>query len=147
MMQCKRESGFTLVELMIVVAIIGIIAAIIYPSYVQYVVKSNRSAAESLIMDAAAKQQLYLLDKRTYASTMATLGYSCPGSIQTTVCNNYQQPIAITNVSSSPPTFTITATPVPGGNQAARDTKCAAVSVDQAGTKSISGTSTVSACW
>lgn len=63
----KMQQGFSLIELMIAVAIAGILATIAYPSYTRYVTKSNRSAAESFIMTVSNKQEQYMLDARQYA--------------------------------------------------------------------------------
>lgn len=136
----RIHRGFTLVELMVTVAIVGILAAIAYPSYVQYTVKSKRAAAASFIMGVANKQEQYMLNARQYATTLAALGIAVPADI----ARNYTiaEPIPVT---VTPPGYTITAVPV--GGQAANDTKCGSISIDQAGTKGISGTGTVAACW
>ncbi len=57
----RRTSGFTLLEILIVIAIIGILASIGYPSYQQYIVKANRAAAQQFLLEAASVQQQYLL--------------------------------------------------------------------------------------
>src|SRR5260370_36425527 len=65
--------GFTLIELMIAVAIVAIIAMIAIPSYTAQIVKGRRSAAEAFLMDIAQREQQYLLDVRGYAYSVATL--------------------------------------------------------------------------
>ena len=74
-MQIKKSAGFTLIELMIVVAIIGIIAAIAYPSYQDQVRKSKRTDGHSKIMDAMARQERYYSENNTYTDDMTDLGY------------------------------------------------------------------------
>lgn len=142
--QSRMQQGFTLIELMITVAIVGILASIAYPSYSQYVTKSNRAAAEGFITSVTSKQQQYLLDARVYATDMATLGYTS-ANIPTEVSKNYT--VTLTADNTAPPTYTVTATPIPGGSQASNDTKCGALTLDQAGTKGKSGTGSVADCW
>lgn len=136
----KFKQGFTLIELMVVVAIIGILAAIVYPSYVQYVTKSNRSAAESFLLSVSNKQEQYVLDARQYAATLNALSLVVP----TAVAKHYSVTVAANNA-ATPPSYTITATPI--NTQLANDTKCANLTLDQNGVKGISGTGTVATCW
>lgn len=104
----KHAKGFTLIEIMIVVAIMGILSAIAIPQYKQYVIRGNRAAAQSFMMDVASRQKQFLLDARTYATTVAALSMTVP----TDVSKNYT--ITIEAPAATPPTFTITATPIAG---------------------------------
>lgn len=136
----KFKSGFTLVELMIAVAIVGILAVIAYPSYSRYVTKSNRSAAASFMLIVANKQEQYMLDARQYASTLNALNLATPAEVS----RNYTISIVADNA-ATPPGYTITATPI--GAQLANDTNCANLTLNQTGAKGISGTGSVAACW
>ncbi len=72
----KKSSGFTLIELMIVVAIVGILASIAYPSYTQYVQKSKRTEAMVALMQAAQIQEKYYSQNLRYAKDAAQLSVS-----------------------------------------------------------------------
>lgn len=70
---CPNMQGFTLIEMMIVVAIVGLLAAIAYPNYTDYLSKSRRSEAKTLLMDIAARQEQYFLDNRSYTNDFTDL--------------------------------------------------------------------------
>lgn len=135
----KFQRGFSLVELMIVVAIVGILSVIAYPSYVSYTVKANRAAAEAFILGVSGKQEQYLLDNRSYAPDLATLGLTAPKEV-----SDYYT-VAIGGIGTAPPTYTVTATPT--GTQATNDVACGSVSINQSGTKAVSGGAAVTSCW
>ena len=129
--EMKRARGFTLIELMIVVAVVGILAAIAYPSYMDQIRKSRRAEVQALLMNVSARQQQMLLDTRSYASTVSALNITIPDTVQ----RNYAVTLAVGT--AAVPTFTATATP--SGAQAAD--KCGVplvagvLSIDQSGTK------------
>lgn len=129
----KIQKGFTLIELMIIVVIVGILAAIAVPSYRQYIVKSNRAAAEGFMLTVANKQEQYMLDARSYAPTLATLNLTTP----TEVSKNYNISVA---ASATPPSYTVTAAPT--GAQASNDTACGTLTLDQTGAKT-----PATGCW
>ncbi len=78
----NTSRGFTLIELMIAVAIVSILAAIAYPSYTSYVRKGKRATAQAALLDLASKQQTYLLDRRAYTDTLSNLGFQVPKEIE-----------------------------------------------------------------
>lgn len=80
-MHSPSRRGFTLIELMITVAVVAILAAVAYPSYQDYVRKSHRRSAQSAMMDIANRQQQYLLANRRYATTLAELSYTVPTEV------------------------------------------------------------------
>lgn len=70
----RDRGGFSLIELMIVVAIIGILAMIGIPSYDRYVIRSNRAVAKQFMLQVASKQEQYILDARQYATSITGSG-------------------------------------------------------------------------
>lgn len=119
----QRTRGFTLVEVMIVVAIIGVLAAIAFPSYQTYVQRGNRSQAQQLMMEISSKQQQYMLDARQFTATIGSGGLniaSKDGWTCTATCINSFYSVSVTvDNSATPPTFTVTADPSASASQAA----------------------------
>lgn len=105
-MERNKRRGFTLIELMITVAIVAILAAIAYPSYQQYVLRGNRGAAQGAMMEIASRQQQFLLANRAYASKseLEASGYVLPSDVS----DRYDYEVTLG--SSTLPSFTVTFT-------------------------------------
>lgn len=109
--RANRPRGFTLIEVMITVAIIAILAAIAYPSYTSYIRKGKRATAQAALMDLTSKQEIYLLDRRVYTDALSSLGFAVPSEIQ----GAYTFTITCSPVDCSTPTgYTVTAAPQGG---------------------------------
>jgi type IV pilus assembly protein PilE len=123
--------GFTLIELMIVVAVIGILTAIALPSYQRYIEKSRRVDAKNAILDLASREERYLSVNSTYSNSATALGYGSafPLAINSTGTSYYN--LNVTNATAT----AFTAIAVPTGSQTA-DTTCYSYQVDQLGTQS-----------
>ena len=138
----NKTRGFTLIELMIVVAILGIIAAVGYPSYLEHVKKSRRAEGMGHLLELADRMERFYSDKGTYAG--ATLGTGASDIFPATTDDGHYTLSfvgALDNVS-----FTISATPTPKGKQ--NTDKCHTFTMTSLGVKSVSGGSlSADDCW
>jgi type IV pilus assembly protein PilE len=113
----RRTRGFTLIEVMIVVAIVAILSAIALPSYHEYIKRSSREAVQSELIELAAIQEKIFLNASGYA-TSVTAGYTGQASgglgvpSGTSRDQRYSLSVAVANGA-----FTLTATPVAGSTQ------------------------------
>jgi type IV pilus assembly protein PilE len=114
-MTARPQRGFTLIELMIVVAIVAILAAIAFPSYTQQVRKGRRVDAKSAMLDLAARQEKFFATNNRYSVSGTTLNYgnNFPISLVTGSVTSYTMTVTQVAVTD----YTITATPA--GDQVA----------------------------
>ena len=143
-----RQSGFTLIELMIVVVIVAVLASVAFPSYTQYVTRSHRQAGKNILYRLADRQEQYFIDNKQYASNLSTLGYAADtigvdagGDITTSTDADRVYAVALANTSTT--SYTVVATPQL--RQASKDSACGKLLLTQAGVRSVSGSSTK--CW
>ena len=127
----RSRRGYTLLEVLIVVAVVTVLAAIALPSYTNQLRRFARAEAQSFLTKAAATQQQFLIDRRSYAGNLTALNVVPPAEL----AGKYT--FAVATAAGPPPTFTLTATAT--GLQA--QDACPTLTVDSRGSKS------PNACW
>jgi type IV pilus assembly protein PilE len=128
-----KPRGFTLIELVVVMAVAAILAAIAIPNYTEYVMRGHRSAVQSFISDVASRQSQFFLDRRNYAATVDDLSMTAPADVAA------RYTVAIAVVAGLPAGFVVTATPT--GAQATD--RCGVLTINQAGNR----TAVSTRCW
>lgn len=134
MQHISRSHGFTLIELMIVVAVIGILAAIAYPSYKDYVIRAKRADGKTALLQVQLAQEKYRANHVAYG-TLDQIGasHTSPDGYYTIAI-----PVGSTLDGTN---YTVTAAPT------FADIKCGTLGINQAGTKTKTGTDSVVNCW
>lgn len=139
----QKMKGFTLIEIMIVVAIIGILAAIAYPSYMEYVRKSNRSDAKTALNDVAQQLQRCFTVYNAYNNTACSVHTRLTSGASEILSESRLYAVTLTAV--QPLTYTLTATPRAGTVQV-QDLKCATFTLSHAGARGATGSDSAN-CW
>ena len=133
-----KQSGFTLIEVMIAVVIIGILASIAYPSYTQYVTRTYRDSAKACLSEYAHAMERRYSAKLSYAGEDPKLECASASSLGS------RYTITVTDIAQD--TFTATATPT--ALQAAKETQCGTMSIDQKGQRTATvGETKSNQCW
>jgi type IV pilus assembly protein PilE len=131
--------GFTLIELMIAVAIVAILAGIAYPSYLNQMSTSRRVEGQAMLLEAGSKQERFFTENNIYAASMTALGYQTNN--QATENGWYQVSVTAADATG----YTLQA--VPQGAQAP-DARCGTLSLNAFGVKTESGTAASwQDCW
>jgi len=124
-MKSSINTGFTLIELLIAVAIVGILAAVAYPSYTSFVQDSNRTEAQRELLRLANRQEQVFIDRREYTTDMTAIGANADPYV--TESGNYSIDGTTANDGD---TFILTATAQ--GSQAS-DPGCATLTINEVG--------------
>jgi type IV pilus assembly protein PilE len=139
----QKQGGVTLIELMIVIVILALIASFAYPSYMNYVVDTKRTAATSILLQVADRQQQFFMDNKRFTNDLTNLGFAANPLViaddgrpmASAASSDSTYSVALSNVTAT--TYTITAAPLNG--QAARDAECGSLTLNQALLKGSSG--------
>jgi type IV pilus assembly protein PilE len=135
----KQERGFTLLELMIVVAIIAILSAIAIPSYGRYAIRAHRVDGQELLMRIANAQERFYATNNHYGA-LTELGYTDPAVSEKKYYNVTMVPAAASTAAQA---FTATATPT----TAQANDDCKNLTINSAGVRASSGTTSNGSCW
>jgi type IV pilus assembly protein PilE len=124
--RATRESAFTLIELLITIAIIAILVAVALPSYKDYIVRANRSAAQQFMLAVANVEEQVMLDQRAYVAVAANANFpnaptAAPPGLTIAVPNEAAKfyNFSVTVAAGPPSSYLIAAVPVAGATQAA----------------------------
>lgn len=135
----SAQAGVTLIELMIAVAIVGILSAIAYPSYQRYVARTNRNAAAACLSQYAQLMERHYTTKLTYEMENPP-SLACASENDMDQRYRFEFGEAVTET-----TYLLHAVPI--GTQARLDAQCGTLTLDQRGQQGVLGTAGVAACW
>jgi type IV pilus assembly protein PilE len=138
------SKGFTLVELMVVIVIAAVLAAIAIPGYTSQVRKSRRTEARNALLDAAAREERFYATNNYYSITSSDLGYGAAWATYVVGSNYYSLNAACTIVATRCVDYTFTAAAI---NTQTKDTACTALTLNWQGVQGATGTAAPATCW
>lgn len=157
MTTARTQGGFTLIEIMITVAVVAILSAIAIPSYRNYVLRANRTVAKVALVDASSRLESYFIVHKKYTKALSDIQLQQylmrDGSTASTDASNaslYQLSIKALSTSACPATgdpgtgsYSVVATPV---NAQRRDSACLSLCLTSNGIR-LSAAGTADTCW
>ncbi len=145
----RRAAGFTLVELMIVVIIVGILTMVAVPTYLAQMRESRRTEARNYLVELASREERYYATQNGYTSTASNLGYAGFGSGNPVGSGYYYITVTVPDPNITAPSYLLTATPVAGKGQD-EDTYCQSFTVESNGKRTALNSASAddsSYCW
>jgi type IV pilus assembly protein PilE len=139
-----KMRGVTLVELMVVIAVIGTLAAIAVPTYRRYLLRSQRSEAKIALMALQTAEEKYYLQNNTYTNDVAGAPPAGLGLSATSETGKYD--VAVTTFPADGQSYVATASPRAGGGQT-DDSQCMNFTITERGVRAVSGSYGSQACW
>ena len=139
----RHQKGVTLIELLTVVVVMGILAAIAVPSYRNYLIRANRSDAKSALMQLQAAQEKFYLQNNAYSDLVDTAPPTGLGLSKLTANGYYSLSITLAGDGQS---YTAKADPTDAGGQKS-DKSCASFTLTDTGVRNVSGTMGMAQCW
>jgi type IV pilus assembly protein PilE len=139
----RRMAGVTLMELLVVIAVLGTLAAIAVPSYRRYLIRSQRSEAKVSLMQVQTAEEKFYLQNNAYTNSLT--GGPGVGLGMGAVSETGKYDISVVTANAGQ-TFVATATPRAGGGQS-DDAQCVNFTINERGVRGVSGPAAVETCW
>ena len=141
----RRAGGFTLMEIMVVLIILGVLTAIALPAYQDSMRKSRRTDAKKALMEVASRQEQYMLDRSTYTADMEELGYGADPMVSDDQHYTVDRVASATCPVATATCYSLRATPQASSPQS-DDEKCTTFTLDSTGAQTATG-SDQDNCW
>ena len=146
-----RSRGFTLMDVLIAVAVVGILAAIAFPSYTNSIVKTKRRAAQVCLASFATHMERYYTTNLRYDQTVAGVAMNTTAlralNLECAATRNTGADYTYGFGTNSPTASTYSLVATPTGRQATKDARCGSLSIDQSGSRDVTGADGASKCW
>lgn len=147
-MRKQQEHGFTLIELIVAVAIIGLLAAVAIPAYQEYVLQGGRSEGQAKLLEVMQMQERFYSQNQTYTTNLGVGGLAFAGVAAAAAAPSERGRYLVTAglCAAGAITNCVRLSAAPQGAQAS-DLECATLTIDSRGTKTENGAGNLADCW